>query len=227
VGGGKWFEYCKFIVFIFLSCFVIIFPGYAKDEPYKVHRLYDKPMDNLYFHAVIGCGPDVFESNKIENIVQGHTIDPFGFSFQAGLRGGVRRIFQIEYTANLSFDHPMIKNNYKISMKLWSHETLFKINPAIWIWTKPINKESIECIFLVFGTSNVSYRDKYGNGFKGTGKLYGLEWARFEKNISFSVGVTYQDLKFNTVSVFGFDFPDNIDALRCSLYMRLGIGWSI
>ena len=193
----------------------------------------------VYFHGALGVGFDVYKSSDIEAMVAEElNIKSLGFPFQYGFRTGFRNIVQIEYSKSSTDAHNIGSGAFtgsgsivttSVPMKLKSSEFLFKVNPAVWNWFKPSKdvRGVSRCLFLILGNSDTEYRDNVGDGFDGSGKLYGLEIAGMNRYVSFSFGATYQTITYETTRLFSIDIPYQTKASRFLMYMRMGLGFGV
>ena len=189
---------------------------------------------NVYIHGDIGMSFDIYKSSGIESLVPEElNIHSLGFPFQYGFRCGFRDIIQIEYCKYSTSSHNIGTGGFvngqivttSIPMKLKSSDILFKLNPAFWKWSRMEQQRSMSCLFLILGNGDVSYRDNVGDGFDGAGIIYGLELAGMSRYVSFSAGMTYQDIKYDTITLFSINAPYDVKAKRYVLYARIGVGY--
>jgi hypothetical protein len=215
-------------------CFLFNANSQAQISTTKVQKTNGRQVDYFYVHGELGMGFDVYKSSDIDALVlEDLKIMAVGFPFQYGIRGGFRNIVQIEYHKCSTSAHNIGTGGFangqivgvSVPMKLTASDILFKINPAIWKWTKPINGRPAKPLFLILGKGDASYRDKIGEGFDGSGIIYGLEWAGISKYVSFSIGATYQDITYNKVKLFGTNFSSKVKANRFIMYFTLGLGY--
>lgn len=199
-------------------------------------RARNMQVQYFYIHGALSLGFDAYSSSDIEAIVlEDLDIHSIGFPFQYGLCGGFRNVFQVELSKYSTLAHNIGAGGFvdgeivsaSVPMKLTGTEILFKINPAIWKWKKSTGTRPAQCLFLILGNGDVTYRDNVGDGFEGSSLIYGLEWACVSKCVSFSFGATYQSIKYDTTRLFGIDIPYEVDAKRFLLYVRLGLGFGM
>ena len=218
-----------------LICYMTLVTGVqAQDPTGQSHEMNSRQVGHYYAHGVIGLGFDVYTSSDIEALVpEEFDIHALGFPFQFGVRGGFRHIAQIEYYKYSTSAHNIGRGGYvdggivteSVPMKLKSTDILFKINPVFWKWAHPKDGNAAKCLFLVLGSGDASYRDNYGDGFDGSGIIYGLELATISKYSSLNIGATYQSIQYETTRLFGIDIPFEVKAKRFLMYVRLGLGY--
>jgi hypothetical protein len=208
----------------------------AQDSTSQVRKVNSTQVEYFYIHGMIGVGFDVYKSSDIEALVAEELdVRALGFPFQYGICGGFRNIGQIEYCKYTTSAHNIGTGGFvngqivttSVPMKLKATDVLFKINPFIWTWPKSTNGKPANCLFLVFGNGDVSYRDNIGDGFEGSGPIYGLEWATISKYANFSLGATSQNITYDSVRLFHIDIPYEVKASRFMMYVRLGLGYGM
>jgi hypothetical protein len=220
-----------------LSVFCLLALGAsAQDSTAQVQKAKGRAVESFYVHGALGMGVDVYSSKDIEDmVVADFNIGSVGFPFQYGIRGGFRNIAQIEYCKYSTSGHSIGMGGFvdgeavslvNVEMELKATDILFKINPFFWSWAKPTNGIPAKCLFLIVGNGDATYLDKVEDGFEGSGTIYGLEWAGISKYVSFSVGATYQNIKFGSTTLSDIDFHE-ANAKRFLMYMRLGLGFGM
>jgi hypothetical protein len=219
-----------------LCCFALTANAQAPDSIPKVRKARTMAVEYFYIHGALGWGFDVYQSSDIEKLFQEKLkVNSVGFPFQYGFRGGFRNIAQIEYSKYTTSAHNIGTGGFvggeivgmSVPMKLKATDILFKVNPFFWGWTKPTNGRPAKCLFLIVGTSDLTYRDKINEGFDGSGMIYGLEWAGISKYVSFSFGATYQNITYDKARLFGRNFTADMKATRFLMYGTLGFGYGM
>ncbi|MDD4051646.1 MAG: hypothetical protein PHR28_07095 [candidate division Zixibacteria bacterium] len=217
-------------------CLILIAQAQAQDSTTTVRKARNTQVEYFYVHGALGLGFDVYTSSDIEALVlEDLNVNALGFPFQYGIRGGFRNIVQIEYCKYSTSAHNIGTGGFanggivstSVPMKLKATDILFKMNPAFWKWSKPKGGRPAKCLFLILGNGDVSYRDNVGDGFEGSGIIYGLEWAGISKYVSVSFGATYQDITYDTTRLFSIDIPYEVKAKRFMLYVRMGLGYGV
>ena len=229
---------CNFVFFLFLFtvffCSAIIANAQTQDSTATVQKTKSKQVEYFYIHGALGLTFDVYKSSDIEDlVVEDLDVHALGFPFQYGIRGGFRNIAQVEYCKYSTSAHNIGTGGFvnggivaiSVPMKLKATDILFKLNPAFWKWIKPVDGNPDNCLFLIIGKGDVSYRDSTGDGFDGSGTIYGLEWAAIAKYVSFSFGATSQNITYETTRLFGIDIPHEVKASRFMIYARMGFGY--
>jgi hypothetical protein len=217
-------------------CLALVSSVQAQDSTGQVQKAKSREVKSLYIHGAGSVGFDVYSSSDIESLVlEEFDVNALGFPFQYGFRAGYRNIAQFEFCKSSTSAHNIGTGGFTIEgmvsvtvpMKLKATDILFKVNPFVWTWTKPSDGRPDKCLFLILGSGDVSYQDNVGDGFDGSGMIYGLEWAGISKYVSVSIGATYQSIKYDTTTLFGIDIPYQVKAKRFLLYTRLGIGFGV
>ena len=220
-----------------ILCFsVSVTNAQVQDSAAQDQKINSRQVEYFYIHGALGLGFDVYTSSDIEDLVpDDFNVHEIGFPFQYGFRAGFRNIFQFEFCKYKTSAHNIGTGGYvngeivseSVPMDLKATDLLFKINPIFWKWAKPTTGRPGASLFLVFGNGDVEYRDNVDDGFDGSGMIYGLEVGAVNKYASFSVGMTYQTITYDTITLWDIDVPYEVKASRFLLYTRLGIGFGI
>jgi len=184
-------------------------------------------------HLFGGIGFSYLSSSDIESLLG----DEFGIgiglpTWSYGFLIGFSNIFQIEFNmgnANHNFNNNSILAdvpNEIIEMEYDTYDWQLKLNPLFFI--KNVNEKGFTgAYFIVIGTGNVEWIDKNNDGFEGTSKIYGVEYARFSKNVSWSVSFKRYGLDFKRTILFNIPFDSKTEASDYILEFKLGIGLGI
>ncbi len=194
----------------------------------------------FYAHGMVGIGMDWYTSSNIQDILpEDFKLGSLGFPFEYGIRGGFKNIGQIEYRKFSTGSHAIRLQGFtggsgvggtgigtvaETPMKFKSTEIAFKLNPFVWTWTGSNTNQPYKCLFLVYGTSDVSYRDDVNDGWKGNGTLYGIEYAMISKIFSADVGVVVQKIEYDEITLVDPDLPLSYDASHIMVYMHIAAG---
>ncbi len=216
-------------------CLAFIGNVQAQDSTAQVQKTKDMEVKSFYVHGALGGALDVYSSSEINDIFLDQLeINTVGFPLQYGFRGGYRNIAQFEFckystsahnigTGGLTIDGIV---SVSVPMKLKATDILFKINPFVWSWANRPNGRPDKCLFLILGSGSAEYRDDIGDGFEGSGMIYGLEWAGISKYVSLSFGATYQSITFDRTTIGEWTFPET-QAGRFLMYVRMGLGFGV
>jgi len=185
----------------------------------------------FYVHAMGGLGLDWYSSDDIQDeLAEGFKIRSLGLPLQYGIRGGFRNIGQVQYARTstkahkIEYSGPGSSSIGEIPMKFKSTELVFKLNPLFWTWMNPDRSKPYTCIFLVYGTSTLTYRDDVDDGWEGDGTLFGVEYAFIAKPFTGEFGVVRQNIEYDTTRLFGIEIPYPFDASHLNFYFRIGVG---
>ena len=79
---------------------------------------------------------------------------------------------------------------------------------------------------MLGGTTEIEYLDEAGDGFKGGGTVYGLEFARIAPNgiATASLGIRRYGIEFDRITLFGQTVPFPIDASNWVLHTAVTFG---
>jgi hypothetical protein len=216
-------------------CLALVSSVQGQDSTSQVPKAKNMEVKSIYVHGAASMGFDVYSSSDINDIfLDVLKVNTVGFPFQYGFRAGYRNIAQFEFCKSSTSAHNIGTGGFtpegvvsvSVPMKLKATDILFKINPFVWTWTKPSDGRPDKCLFLIIGSGDASYRDDIGDGFEGSGMIYGLEWAGISKYVSVSFGATYQSITFDPTTIAEWTFPET-KAKRFLLYTRLGIGFGV
>lgn len=219
-----------------LFCLSLLTETKAQDTNIPAPMTNSREVRYFYVHAMIGLSFDVYKSSDIEAMVPEElNVHSLGFPFQYGIHGGFRNIAQIEYCVYNTSAHNIGTGGFvngqivaiSVPMKLKAKDILFKLNPAVWTWGKSTNGAPANCFFVVVGTGDVTYKDDVGDGFEGSGPLYGLEWNTISRYGTLSFGFTHQSITYDTVRIFEVDTPDDVKSSRFMMYARLSLGYGL
>jgi hypothetical protein len=229
-------QFVSIITFLsVLCCLALVVNAQAQDSTAQVQKTKDMEVKSFYVHGALGWALDVYSSSEINDIFLDQLeINTVGFPFQYGFRGGYRNIAQIEFckystsahnigTGGLTIEGPV---SVSVPMKLKATDVLFKINPFVWSWANRSDGRPDKCLFLILGSGSAEYRDDIGDGFEGSGMIYGLEWAGISKYLSLSLGATYQSITFDRTTIGKWTFPET-QAGRFLMYVRMGLGYGL
>jgi len=193
--------------------------------------LLNTPLHYFYVHASGGVGVCVLSSADIEKTLpEDFFITKMGFPLYYNFRAGFLNIIQLEYRKQTTSDHSIGKLGFtgngssgigrvaETEMDYQSKEQLIKLNPLFWL------PSGNRAIFLIFGTSKVSYIDDLNEGWNGSGSIYGIEWAVVSPYISLSIGATYHDISFDTYRISNSTTKRNFNASQILVYIEIGLG---
>ncbi|MBK8232430.1 MAG: hypothetical protein IT349_04905 [Candidatus Eisenbacteria bacterium] len=183
----------------------------------------------VYLHFGGGAGLALMSSDAITQLFG----DGFGieigthlsYSFSTGFRNQV----QLEYR-NGDSAHTLSSNNIltqqatEIPMDYDYSEYVGKVNlllPSAENWKR---RES--ALFVVVGTTKVKYLDKAKDGFKGTGTLLGMEYARFAPGgrACAAFGVRRYDIDFDRIILSGHSGRLALSARNWVFHTSISVG---
>ena len=221
----------------FVICFSAIASSQESQTTTIAPNTNSRQVQYFYVHLLGTISFDIYKSSDINSLftddMKIHTI---GFPFLYGIRGGFRNIAQLEYHLSSSSAHNIgtvtgyVNGEFvgvSVPMKLKTTNTIFKLNPFFWSWSKPVTSKPANAMFVIVGTGDVTYKDKIGEGFKGSGMIYGLEYATIARFGTFSIGMTIHHIKYTEARLFDTNFIADMKASRFMLYSSLGLGYGI
>ena len=150
----------------------------------------------IYVHGGGGIGLSRHDKSAILNSIgEDFEMATGNGVWSYSLNAGFSNIVQYEYRKNNS-DHNIsttdvdfsggwtnpVFNRTKVEMKHESWDTVYKINPSFWTWTRPIhpNKPTMN-FFITFGEGRGEYFDDAGDGYEGDSKIMGIEVIHLTK----------------------------------------------
>ncbi|HDY90420.1 MAG TPA: hypothetical protein ENH82_20155 [bacterium] len=115
------------------------------------------------------------------------------------------------------------ENDDVIKMDYDTSDIQFKLNPKF--WKNTTNSSGFtKAFFLVYGFGDVEWRDRVDDGFEGKSTIYGIEYARISKNVSFSVSFKRYEIAFDETTLFDIPFDHKTDAADYILEIKIGLG---
>jgi hypothetical protein len=203
----------------------------AQEKQDESGGLLDTQLNYFYVHGSAGVGMCVLSSSDIEkSLPEDFSVTNLGFPLYYNFRAGFLNIIQLEYRKLTTSDHSIGKLGFtgngstgigrvaETEMDYKSKEQLIKFNPLFWL------QSGNRAIFLIFGTSKVSYLDGLNEGWNGSGSIYGIEWAVVSPYISLSIGATYHDIHFDTYRISNITVMKNFNANQLLFYIEVGLG---
>jgi len=186
-----------------------------------------------YIHVFGGMGFSFLSSSKIKSLIG----DDFGIgiglpTWSYGIRGGIKHLVQVEYNmgdAAHDFNNNSIIEDIPdeiIKMDYDTKDLQIKVNPLFWN-CKTNENGFTKAWFIVIGTGDVEWKDKNNDGFEGSSKIYGLEYAGFSKNVSFSFSFKKYVIEFDKTILFNIPFDVKTKASDWIFEMKVGVGLGI
>ena len=185
-------------------------------------------MPLLYLHLYGGTGFSFLSSSDIKSLLGNDFGIGIGLpTWSWGVVGGYKNILQIEYNNGIS-DHDFNNNSIiksipskVIKMDYNTTDWQFKLNPLFWNMTK--NK----AFFLIIGSGDVEWRDESNDGFTGTSQIFGLEYAKISRYLSWSVSFKRYGTTFQKTILFNIPFNIETEASDYILEFKIGFGYGI
>jgi|GEM_PF-4855575 len=196
----------------------------------KQARQYKLPW--FHVHAVGGLGLGFLSADEIRELLG----DQFGigldFSKSYGVRAGFRNIFQFElnygrgeHDFNFNSIRPDV-NSQVIEMNYKSDDQLFKVNPLFMVdgFLGP-KGNGHQSIWIVWGNSDVSWKDNSGDGFTGEGSVLGFEYTLMNSFLSITYAMRRYDIEFDETVLGETRFDVRTGGSELIFEMKLGFGF--
>lgn len=186
----------------------------------------------FHVHAVGGLGLGFLSADEIQELLG----DQFGigldFSKSYGARVGFRNIFQFElnygrgeHDFNFNSIRPDVQSQV-IEMNYKSDDQLYKINPLFmadgFLGPKGNGHQSI---WIVWGKSDVSWKDDSGDGFTGEGSVLGFEYTLMNSFLSLTYAMRRYDFEFDETVLGETSFDVRTGGSELIFEMKLGFGF--
>lgn len=190
-------------------------------------------VPNVYVHAFAGGGLSYLSSSDIKDVVS----DDFGIglglpTWSYGLRGGFRTIAQVSLNigrANHNFNNNSIIPDIPSEVIEMDYETTdvqFKVNPFFWRTSRTASGQG-KAWFLVWGFTEVDWKDEVGDGFSGKGNIIGIEYALVSTYLSGNFSFKRYAIDFDQTILFGLPFTTETSASDWIFEIKIGFGLGI
>jgi len=199
------------------------------------------PVPLFYMHASGGAALAWLSSSDIEDLlIEDAGIGSLGGPFSWSINSGIKNIIQFEYRKG-DGSHDIRQTGFvegggvgntgigtvaEVKMDYDFTDMVLKLNPFFWK-TKRTGSGINYSYFLLAGTGDVEYRDKGGDGFEGTSKIYGVEITTLSRYVHASFSIKYYAIKFDEGEVFGIPFDTKLDAGHTQFLISVGFGFGI
>ena len=194
-------------------------------QPPQRSRIVTESGINL--HAGVGCGLAIMTSDALTDLFN----DEYGIGLGLHLSGsvgvGYRNYLQGEVRFGDS-SHTLRDNNIvtnettEIPMDYDFREVVLKANLLALSSGGRANPRN--ALFVLGGTTDIEYLDDAGDGFKGNALVLGLEYTRFAKLGSITVGIRRYDIEFDRITLGGAFGSVTIDASNWVLHTSYTVG---